>query len=108
MHPPKLWGVYKDDTSLASPHPLFMEYLSLYTPEQTHRHEMRPVLPTGRNTLSWEEKFALELDLWYVDNYSLWIDIKILCLTIMKVLTREGIRAAREAKMPKFTRNGVR
>jgi lipopolysaccharide/colanic/teichoic acid biosynthesis glycosyltransferase len=83
-----------------------MDYLPLYTPEQARRHEVRPGITgwaqvNGRNAISWEEKFAL--DVWYVDNQSLWLDIKILLLTVKKVFVREGIAAAGEATMSKFT-----
>jgi lipopolysaccharide/colanic/teichoic acid biosynthesis glycosyltransferase len=103
---PELWNVLKGDMSLVGPRPLLMEYLPLYTHEQARRHEVRPGITgwaqvNGRNTLSWEEKFAL--DVWYVDNCSLWLDIRILWLTVKKVLVREGINAAGEVTMPKFT-----
>ena len=83
-----------------------MEYLPLYSSEQARRHEVRPGITgwaqvNGRNAISWEEKFAL--DVWYVDNQSLWLDIKILLLTVKKVFVREGISAAGEATMSKFT-----
>lgn len=102
---PELWNVLKGEMSLVGPRPLLMEYLSLYTPEQARRHTMRPGVTgwaqvNGRNAISWEEKFAL--DVWYVDHYSLWLDIKILWLTIKKVLVRDGISAAGEATMRKF------
>jgi sugar transferase EpsL len=103
---PGLWNVLKGDMSLVGPRPLLVEYLSLYTPEQARRHEVRPGITgwaqvNGRNTLSWEEKFAL--DIWYVDNQSFWLDVKILWLTINKVIGRDGISAKGEATMPKFT-----
>ena len=103
---PELWNVLKGDMSLVGPRPLLMEYLPLYTLEQARRHEVRPGITgwaqvNGRNALSWEEKF--KLDVWYVDNRSLWLDIKILWLTVKKVLVREGISAAGDATMPKFT-----
>lgn len=103
---PELWNVLKGDMSLVGPRPLLMEYLPLYTPEQYRRHEVRPGVTgwaqiNGRNALSWEEKF--QLDVWYVDNRSLWLDIKILFLTVKKVLVRDGISADGEATMPKFT-----
>lgn len=102
---PELWNVLKGDMSLVGPRPLLMEYLPLYTPEQARRHEVRPGITgwaqvNGRNALSWEQKF--ELDNWYVVNRSLWIDIRILWLTIRKVLMRDGISADGEATMPKF------
>ncbi|OAD83644.1 sugar transferase [Comamonas thiooxydans] len=103
---PELWNVLKGDMSLVGPRPLLMEYLPLYTPEQARRHEVRPGVTgwaqvNGRNAISWEEKF--ELDVWYVDHKSLWLDIKILWLTVKKVLVRDGISAAGEATMSKFT-----
>ena len=103
---PELWNVLKGDMSLVGPRPLLMEYLPLYTPEQYRRHEVRPGVTgwaqiNGRNALSWEEKFRL--DVWYVDNRSLWLDIKILFLTVKKVVVRDGISADGEATMPKFT-----
>ena len=103
---PELWNVLKGDMSLVGPRPLLMEYLPLYTPEQARRHEARPGVTgwaqvNGRNAISWEDKFIL--DVWYVDNQSLWLDIKILWLTIKKVLIRDGISASGEATMRKFT-----
>jgi len=102
---PELFNVLKGDMSLVGPRPLLMEYLDRYTPEQARRHEVRPGITgwaqiNGRNTLSWEEKF--ELDVWYVDNLSLWLDLKILVLTIWKVLRREGISQNGYATMPEF------
>ncbi len=103
---PELWNVLKGDMSLVGPRPLLTEYLPLYTPEQARRHEVRPGITgwaqvNGRNALGWEEKFAL--DVWYVDNQSLWLDLKILWLTIKKVIVRDGISADGEATMKKFT-----
>ncbi len=103
---PELWNVLKGDMSLVGPRPLLMEYLPLYSPEQARRHEVRPGITgwaqvNGRNALSWEEKF--KLDVWYVDHHSLWLDIKILWLTVRKVLVREGISGEGEATMSKFT-----
>lgn len=103
---PELWNVLKGDMSLVGPRPLLMEYLPLYSPKQTRRHEVRPGVTgwaqvNGRNAISWDEKF--ELDVWYVDNRTLWLDLKIIWLTIRKVLKRDGISAAGEATMPKFT-----
>ena len=103
---PELWNVIKGDMSLVGPRPLLVEYLPLYSPEQARRHEVRPGITgwaqvNGRNALSWDEKF--KLDVWYVDNRSLWLDIKILWLTVKKVLVRDGISAAGEATMSKFT-----
>ena len=103
---PELWNVLKGEMSLVGPRPLLMEYLPLYTPEQYRRHEVRPGITgwaqvNGRNAISWEEKFAL--DVWYVQNQSFWLDVKILWLTVKKVLVRDGISAAGEATMAKFT-----
>ena len=103
---PELWNVLKGDMSLVGPRPLLMEYLPLYTAEQARRHEVRPGITgwaqvNGRNALSWEEKFAL--DIWYVDHQSLWLDMKIIALTLWKVVRRDGISAAGEATMPRFT-----
>ena len=103
---PELWNVLKGDMSLVGPRPLLMEYLPLYSPEQARRHEVRPGITgwaqvNGRNAIGWEDKF--KLDVWYVDHRSLWLDIKILWLTVKKVLVREGISAAGEATMGKFT-----
>jgi lipopolysaccharide/colanic/teichoic acid biosynthesis glycosyltransferase len=103
---PELWNVLKGDMSLVGPRPLLMEYLPLYSPEQARRHEVRPGITgwaqvNGRNALSWEEKFRL--DVWYVDNQSLWLDLKILFFTVKKVLLRDGISAAGETTMPRFT-----
>lgn len=103
---PGLWNVLKGDMSLVGPRPLLMEYLPLYSPEQARRHNARPGITgwaqvNGRNALSWDDKF--KLDVWYVDNRSLWLDIKILWLTVRKVLVREGISAIGEATMSKFT-----
>lgn len=103
---PELWNVLKGDMSLVGPRPLLMEYLPLYSPEENRRHEVRPGVTgwaqiNGRNALSWEEKFAL--DLWYVDNRSLWLDLRIIFLTVKKVFMRDGISADGEATMPKFT-----
>jgi lipopolysaccharide/colanic/teichoic acid biosynthesis glycosyltransferase len=103
---PELWNVVKGDMSLVGPRPLLMEYLPLYTAEQARRHEVKPGLTgwaqvNGRNALSWEEKFAL--DVWYVDNRSFLLDCRIVWMTLLKVIRREGITAPGEATMPKFT-----
>ena len=103
---PELWNVVKGEMSLVGPRPLLMEYLPLYSTEQARRHHVRPGITgwaqvNGRNALSWDEKF--KLDVWYVDNRSVWLDIKILWLTIRKVAARDGISAAGEATMSKFT-----
>jgi lipopolysaccharide/colanic/teichoic acid biosynthesis glycosyltransferase len=106
---PELWNVLKGDMSLVGPRPLLMEYLPLYSTEQARRHKVRPGVTgwaqvNGRNAISWEEKFAL--DVWYVDHRSIWLDLKIIMLTIYKTLKREGISAQGEATMPKFIGNG--
>jgi lipopolysaccharide/colanic/teichoic acid biosynthesis glycosyltransferase len=103
---PELWNVIKGDMSLVGPRPLLMEYLSLYAPEQARRHEVRPGITgwaqvNGRNAVSWEKKFAL--DVWYVDHRSWSLDIIILWMTVRKVLWRDGISAAGEATMTRFT-----
>lgn len=105
---PELWNVLKGDMSLVGPRPLLMEYLPLYNDEQKRRHEVRPGITgwaqvNGRNAISWEDKF--KLDVWYVDNQSLWLDMKILFLTIKKVLIKEGISANNDVTMPKFMGN---
>ena len=105
---PELWNLLCGDMSLVGPRPLLMEYLPLYTPEQARRHAVRPGITgwaqiNGRNTLSWEEKFRL--DVWYVDHQSFWLDLRIVLITILKVLRREGISAAGEATMAPFTGN---
>ena len=107
---PELWNVIKGDMSIVGPRPLLMEYLPLYNQEQAKRHLVRPGMTghaqvNGRNAISWEEKF--KLDTWYVDNQSLWLDIKILAKTVKQVLIKDGISAAGEATMSKFTGNKV-
>jgi sugar transferase EpsL len=102
---PELFNVLKGEMSLVGPRPLLMEYLPRYSPEQARRHEVKPGITgwaqvNGRNALSWEEKFRL--DVWYVDHWNLWLDVKILLLTIWKVLKREGISAEGSATMPMF------
>lgn len=102
---PELWNVLKGEMSLVGPRPLLIEYLPLYTTEQARRHEVRPGITgwaqvNGRNAISWEERFAL--DVWYVDNRSLWLDLKILWMTVKKVLLRDGISAEGEATMSRF------
>ena len=102
---PELWNVLKGDMSLVGPRPLLMEYLPLYNAEQRRRHEVRPGITgwaqvNGRNALTWEEKF--ELDVWYVDHRSMLLDIKIIFLTIQKVILKEGISAEGNATMHKF------
>ena len=105
---PELWNVLRGDMSLVGPRPLLMEYLPLYTPEQARRHAVRPGITgwaqvNGRNALSWEEKFAL--DVWYVDHQSLWLDIRILWMTAVKVLRRQDISAPGEATVEYFKGN---
>jgi len=102
---PELFNIIKGDMSIVGPRPLLMQYLDRYTPEQARRHEVRPGLTgwaqvNGRNALSWEEKF--EMDVWYVDHWSLGLDLKIIGMTVLKVLKREGISAQGEATMPEF------
>lgn len=102
---PGLWNVLKGDMSLVGPRPLLVEYLPLYSTEQARRHEVKPGITgwaqvNGRNAISWEQKF--ELDVWYVDNQSLLLDIKILFLTVWKVVRRKDISADGEATMSKF------
>ena len=105
---PELWNVLKGDMSLVGPRPLLMEYLPLYNAQQMRRHEMKPGITgwaqiNGRNATTWDERFAH--DIWYIDHYSFWLDLKILCLTFKKVWQKDGISAAGEATMPKFTGN---
>ena len=102
---PELWNVLKGEMSLVGPRPLLMEYLPLYSAEQRRRHEVRPGITgwaqvNGRNTISWEEKF--ELDVWYVDNRSIWLDLKILFLTIKRVVLRDGVSHKGYVTMKKF------
>ena len=102
---PELLNVVKGDMSLVGPRPLLMQYLVRYTPEQARRHEVRPGITgwaqvNGRNAITWEEKFRL--DVWYVDNWSLWLDIKIIGMTILKILKREGISHPGQATMEEF------
>jgi lipopolysaccharide/colanic/teichoic acid biosynthesis glycosyltransferase len=103
---PELWNVLKGDMSLVGPRPLLLEYLPLYNADQARRHAVRPGITgwaqvNGRNALSWEQKF--EYDVWYVDNHSLKLDIKILWHTVARVFKRDGIAADNSATMPKFT-----
>ncbi|NQY65042.1 MAG: sugar transferase [Alteromonadaceae bacterium] len=108
---PGLWNVLKGEMSLVGPRPLLVEYLPLYSKEQAKRHNVRPGITgwaqiNGRNALSWEEKF--ELDVWYVENQSFWLDFKILLLTVKKVFIKEGIAADGEVTMSKFTGSGIK
>jgi sugar transferase EpsL len=103
---PQLWNVLIGDMSFVGPRPLLMQYVSLYTPEQARRMDVRPGITgwaqvNGRNAISWEEKFAL--DVWYVDHQSLWLDMRILVLTALKTVTRKDINNAESATMPFFT-----
>lgn len=103
---PELLNVIKGDMSLVGPRPLLVEYLPLYSADQSRRHEVNPGITgwaqvNGRNNLDWDER--LQMDVWYVDNWSPWLDMKIILLTIVKVLKREGISRAGYATMPKFT-----
>lgn len=103
--PPQLWNVLRGEMSLVGPRPLLMEYLERYTPEQARRHSVLPGITgwaqiNGRNALSWEEKFRF--DVWYVDHWSLALDLKILWLTLLRVVRREGISHDGEATMPPF------
>ena len=102
---PQLWNVLKGDMSFVGPRPLLVAHLDRYTPEQAHRHKVKPGITgwaqiNGRNTISWEEKF--KLDVWYVEHWSLWLDLKILFLTLFKVIKREGISSANHATMSEF------
>jgi len=105
---PSLFNVLKGDMSLVGPRPLLVEYLELYSPEQARRHNVKPGITgwaqiNGRNSISWEEKF--DLDVWYVDNHSLLIDVKILLLTIYKVIKRDGVSQENHVTMEKFKGN---
>lgn len=105
---PQLINVLKGDMALIGPRPLLVQYLPLYTPEQARRHEVRPGISGwaqchGRNTISWTEKFRL--DVWYVDHVSLWTDIKVICITIMKVLKRADINQSDSNTMEPFNGN---
>lgn len=102
---PEFWNVLKGDMSLVGPRPLLMEYLPLYTSEQVRRHEVRPGITgwaqvNGRNAINWDKKFAL--DVWYVDNRTFWLDLKISILTILKVFARDGITTSGGGTMPTF------
>ena len=106
---PTLWNVLKGDMRLVGPRPLLPEYLPLYTPEQMRRHEVKPGITgwaqvNGRNAISWEEKFRL--DVWYVDHKSTWLDLRILWMTAWQVLFRRGISAKGHATMPPFAGSG--
>ncbi|NNH86622.1 sugar transferase [Acinetobacter terrae] len=103
---PELWNVIKGEMSIVGPRPLLTEYLPLYNAEQAKRHNVRPGMTghaqvNGRNAISWEEKF--KLDTWYVENQSLWLDLKIMLKTVQKVIAKDDISAEGEATMTKFT-----
>nr|WP_269744513.1 sugar transferase [Chamaesiphon minutus] len=106
---PQLWNVLRGDMSFVGPRPLLVRYLERYSPDQARRHDVRPGITgwaqvNGRNALTWDEKF--KLDLWYVDNWSLWLDLKILLMTVGKVIKREGIsQSADIVAMPEFMGN---
>jgi lipopolysaccharide/colanic/teichoic acid biosynthesis glycosyltransferase len=105
---PQLWNVLKGDMSFVGPRPLMVEYLSRYSPHQARRHEVTPGITgwaqiNGRNEIGWPEKF--KLDVWYVDNWSLWLDLKILFLTFWKVVRREGINQSGHATVEDFMGN---
>ena len=107
---PELWNVLRGDMSLVGPRPLLMSYLPLYNDHQRRRHEVRPGITgwaqiNGRNSLSWDQKF--DLDVWYVDHASLRLDFRILWLTLLKVVKRDGISAEGEATMKPFTGNSL-
>lgn len=102
---PELYNVLRGEMSLVGPRPLRMEYLDRYAPEQARRHEVKPGITgwaqvNGRNSLSWEEKFAL--DVWYVDHWNPMLDLRILLLTVAKIVRRQGVSAADHATMPEF------
>jgi sugar transferase EpsL len=103
---PELWNVLKGEMSLVGPRPLLMEYLPLYSPTEARRHEVRPGITgwaqiNGRNDIAWKDKLAL--DVWYVDHQSVWLDLRILFLTIYKVVVRDGVAKQGEATTDKFT-----
>jgi sugar transferase EpsL len=102
---PELFNVLKGDVSLVGPRPLLMQYLERYTPEQARRHEVKPGITgwaqvNGRNAITWEEKF--KLDIWYVDHVSFWLDLKIIAVTIWKIIKREGISQPGQATAKEF------
>jgi len=106
---PELWNVLKGEMSLVGPRPLLMEYLEFYNEEQRRRHDMQPGITglaavSGRNALPWQEKFRL--DLWYIDHWSLWLDVKILARTLLKLMWREGINEPGQATMRPFRESG--
>ncbi len=105
---PQLWNIIRGDMSLVGPRPLLMEYLERYSPEQARRHEVRPGITgwaqvNGRNAISWQEKFSL--DVWYVDNHNVALDLKIMCMTLLKIIRREGISEENHATARPFEGN---
>ena len=105
---PGLWNVFKGDMSIVGPRPLLIEYLPLYSNEQARRHHVKPGITgwaqvNGRNAISWQKKF--ELDVWYVDNQSLWLDLKIIFLTVYKILKKENIEHSVAEELARFTGN---
>ena len=103
---PELWNVLRGDMSLVGPRPLLVQYMPLYSPEQARRHEVKPGITgwaqvNGRNAISWEQRFAL--DVWYVDHFDFWLDLRILAMTAWRVVRREGISAPGEVTMSPFT-----
>jgi len=108
---PSLWNVFKGEMSIVGPRPLLQQYLPLYSKRQARRHEIKPGITgwaqiNGRNAISWDEK--LELDIWYVDNQSIWLDMKILCLTLKTVIMRKGISSDGHVTMDIFKGNHER
>lgn len=108
---PQFWNVLRGEMSLVGPRPLLIEYLPRYTAEQARRHEVKPGITgwaqvNGRNALHWDEKFIL--DVWYVDHRSVWLDCRILCLTVARILRRSGVSSEGHATMPKFLGNKAR
>lgn len=102
---PELWNVVRGEMSLVGPRPLLMQYMDRYTQRQARRHEVKPGITgwaqvNGRNAISWDQKF--ELDIWYVDHQSMWLDLRILMMTVLKVMRREGVSAADHVTMPEF------
>lgn len=102
---PELFNLLRGEMSLVGPRPLLMQYLDRYSPEQARRHDVLPGITgwaqiNGRNAISWEEKF--QLDLWYVDHWSLWLDLRILWLSVWRVLRMDGINSANDVTMPEF------
>ena len=105
---PEFFNVLKGDMSLVGPRPLLMQYIDRYSPEQARRHEVKPGITgwaqvNGRNAISWEQKF--EYDVWYVDNQSIWLDLKIIALTVLKILKREGVTPNGQVTMPEFKKS---